>query len=54
LDTPAGVLAAEQLDNAGLAGTLPAWQLAVHAAVEHPAQPQVRAAFAAAFARTAH
>ena len=36
------------------AGTLPEWPLAVHAAVEHPVQPEVRAAFAAAFARTAH
>lgn len=37
-----------------LAGSLPEWPLAVHVAVEHPAQPQVRASFAAAFARTTH
>jgi len=47
---PAGTVHA----SAELDGTLPEWPLAVHAAVEHPAQPQVRAAFAAAFARTAH
>jgi len=37
--------------SAGLAGTLPEWQLAVHAAVEHPVQPTVRAAYAAVCAR---
>jgi len=55
----AGVLRGAELagtvhTSADLAGTVPEWPLAVHAAVEHPAQPQVRAAFAAAFARTAH
>lgn len=39
---------------AELLGAGAAWPLALHAAVEHPAQPHVRAAFAAAFARTAH
>jgi len=36
---------------AELLGSTPPWALAVHAAVEHPAQPQVRAAYAAAVAR---
>ncbi len=36
---------------AELLGATPPWSLAVHAAVEHPAQPQVRAAYAAAYAR---
>lgn len=33
---------------AELLGSTPPWSLAVHAEVEHPAQPQVRAAYAAA------
>ncbi len=37
-----------------LAGTVSEWPLAVHASVEHPSQPHVRAAYAAAFARTHH
>ncbi len=37
-----------------LLGSSPEWPLAVHASVEHPSQPHVRAAYAAAFARTHH
>ena len=37
-----------------LLGAIPAWPLALHASVEHPSQPHVRAAYAAAFARTHH
>jgi xylulokinase len=36
---------------AELLGPTPQWPLALHAAVEHPAQPQVRAGYAATFAR---
>lgn len=35
-----------------LAGALPQWPLAVHASVQHPPQPHVRAAYQAAVART--
>lgn len=41
--------AAGLLGATGPAGSLPEWPLALHAAVEHPAQPQVRAAYTAAF-----
>ena len=37
-----------------LLGASPEWPLALHASVEHPSQPQVRAAYAAAFARSGH
>ncbi|WP_439564595.1 xylulokinase [Microcella sp.] len=39
---------------AGRLGAGVEWPLALHAAVEHPAQPHVRAAYAAAFARISH
>ena len=39
---------------AELLGPTAEWPLALHAAVEHPAQPRVRAAYSSAFARTAH
>lgn len=37
-----------------LLGARPEWPLALHASVEHPSQPHVRAAYAAAFARSGH
>jgi xylulokinase len=37
-----------------LLGASPEWPLSVHASVEHPSQPDVRAAYAAAFARSGH
>ena len=40
--------------TAGPAGAMPEWPLALHASVEHPAQPHVRVAYAAAFRATAH
>ncbi len=43
--------AAGLLADLELSGTSPEWPLAVHASVEHPSQPHVRAAYAAAFAR---
>ena len=37
---------------AGPTGAMPEWPLALHASVEHPAQPHVRVAYAAAFRAT--
>lgn len=47
----AGVLPGPGHAGAERTGPLPEWLLALHAAVEHPAQPHVRAAYAEAFAR---
>lgn len=46
--------AAGLLGTTGPAGSMPEWPLALHAAVEHPAQPHVRAAYVSAFAHAAH
>lgn len=46
--------AAGVLTGAELGDRSPEWPLALHASVEHPSQPHVRAAYAAAFARTHH